>query len=401
MKPSPAPSPRPAARSSRPAATPLPAAASLPEHPLLAAALATLRPIADADETLASDPKAAPRGRGNRAAAEPSASLPAITGRDLLARLWIIHLMLLENRPKPPTYKDFADAVDISPRSVRRDVDTMRYTLCLPIQRCPRGGFRYTRRNVAFAAAAISSGEFLALHVAARMLGAHAEAAGLGDGVRGALRKVRLDLRTPRLLDFGHLEQALFVRVESSGEPANPDLVPFLLMAALTGEELRFSYQGLADRAPRERTVEPLYVACIRGTWYLRARDVRSGQRRTFHLGRMSDVQPTTRRFVPLPRVEAEADFEHALGAFADRPPVRVVLRLHGVAARSAREHRWHSSQRLRVLAPQEVEVELNVSDTPDLLQDVLCWGQDAEVLEPASLRQEVLAHAKAIAARG
>ncbi len=401
MKPTPAPSTRPPGRSSRSSATPSPAVSAPPGRPSLAPLLAAIRSSTGADESLASDPKATPRGRGNRDAAEPSAALPAITGRDLLARLWIIHHLLLENRPKAPTYKDFADAVEISPRSVRRDVDTMRHTLCLPIQRCPRGGFRYTRRNVAFAAAAISSGEFLALHVAARMLGAHAEAAGLGEGVRRALRKVRLDLRSPRPLDFGRLDQALFVHAPGGAEHPDPDLIPFLLMAALAGEEARFSYEGLEDRAPRERTAEPLYVACIAETWYLRARDVRTGKRRTFCLDRMTDARPTGCRFVPLPRAEAEADFAHSLGAFGGRPPVRVVLRLRGVAARKAKERPWHSSQRLRALGAREIELELRVSDTPDLLQKLLGWGQDAEVLKPASLRQKVLAHAQAIAARG
>ena len=61
----------------------------------------------------------------------------------------------------------------------------------------------------------------------------------------------------------------------------------------------------------------------------------------------------------------------------------------------------WHHSQKVRVVGPRETDLELHVNDAPDLLYFVLRWGQDAEVLRPASLRRKVLAEAQAIAARG
>ena len=348
--------------------------------------------------------KLRPRRPSKNAPARAAKERPAAstsTHRDQLARLWIIHQILLQKRRKLPTREDFDRATQSVIRTMQRDLDTMRHTMLLPIAYDARQrGFYYTRDDVHFAATAVSPAEFLALGVAAQMLRAY-RGTDLEEGVRGALQKLRLELRPELIFDLATLGEVISFRATGFDLLVDLGLFQTVTTAALEREELRFDYERMGDTEAGERVVEPLHVACIENAWYLYAREVSTGHGRIYCLVRMSGVRPTGRRFVRPAGFDPEAIFGGAMGAFIGEKPERVVLRLRGAVARVARERRWHASQEVTRRTEGDVIAKFYVSNTPDLLQFVLRWGADAEVLEPASLRQKVLAHAREIVARG
>ena len=337
--------------------------------------------------------------------ARPDTPLPpgqsAVTRRAQLARLWKIHHILLEKRAKPPTRKDFAKACGTVERTISRDLDMMRYSLRLPIEwNDDIQGYRYTREDVRFAGTAVDPSEFFALAVAAQIMRAYTGTR-LEEGVRGALHKLRLELRPDLSFDLDSLGEVISFRGTGFDLLEDFSLFQVVTTAALEREELCFQYERMNDAAPEERVVEPLHVACIENAWYLLAREVSTGHLRLYCLVRMRELRATGRRFVPPADFDAEALFANAIGAFGGEKPVRVVLRLRNPAARAVRERRWHASQDVSRRGEGETIAEFLVSDTPDLFQFVMRWGADAEVLEPASLRAKVLAHAQEIVARG
>ena len=93
--------------------------------------------------------------------------------------------------------------------------------------------------------------------------------------------------------------------------------------------------------------------------------------------------------------------FAQAWDIIADQEPVEVVIRFAPTVAARVQEARWHPSQQVvgrgRRLArrggrrsPGTIEVRLWA----------LQWGDDAEVLAPASLREDVAATVRRSAAR-
>ncbi len=393
-------------RAPRPAAEPpILTPGARPEEPvsspsILPAPAGSRRPSPDADSAGVESSQRLPRPRGTPAPTpEPK---PAVTRREPLARMRNIHYLLLANRSRLLSAEELSKDLEICPRTVKRDMATMQHALCLPIESKPGrcGGYRYTRGNVEFAAAPATSAELLALAIAAKLVRPCAGTR-LEEGVRGVLQRLRLDVRPARPLDLDALGAALSFRGTGFDVLPDPDLLQTVTLASAEGRELRFAYQGLDDEAPRERTAEPHRVFRHENVWYVRSRDVAIGQIRHFCLGRMKQVRPTGRRFVPPPAEEVEAALRRSLGAYSDGKPVRAVIRFRGRPARIIRQCFWHHSQKVRVVGPRETDLELHVNDAPDLLYFVLRWGRDAEVLRPASLRRKVLAEAQAIAARG
>ena len=401
MPPSP-PSSLPPVPSVGPAPRPPRAPKSSTERPLLAAPPTPAR--CDAKSVDEAEILPAPkrtRGRGH-AEVEPPAPPPVMKGRSLLWRLLSIHRILSAPPRQAPTAEDLAREVGTSSRNVKRDIATMRHTMLLPIgSKGRRGGYFYTRPDVDFPGAAEASPrELLALAMAAHMARAYA-GAHLGEGVRGALQKMRLEMRGVHGLDLDALADVLSFRDTGLDLLTDLDLVERLTRDALERTELRFSYQGMEDARPRGRTAEPLRVFRSEGAWYLLGWDVKADAVRHFHLGRMSRVQATGRRFARTARKLAAAGGEDALGAFGGGKLVRVVLRFRGRAARLVRERRWDPSQKVRALGPTETELTMFVPDSPLLVQFVLRWGRDARVVAPASLRHTVLDHARAMLAQG
>src|SRR6267142_4395131 len=83
--------------------------------------------------------------------------------------------------------------------------------------------------------------------------------------------------------------------------------------------------------------------------------------------------------------------FAHSFGIFAGDPApvVHVVLRLNKKWSTYALTHRWHTTQRITV-RPAEVMVELDVRVCPELEAWILGFSEDAEVIEPAGLRDTI-----------
>src|SRR5688572_33054406 len=105
----------------------------------------------------------------------------------------------------------------------------------------------------------------------------------------------------------------------------------------------------------------------------------------------MRDLRTLSEERFELPRsFRVEDHFQGELGALAPATPVRVVVDLDARAARSARDARWHPSQKVSALAGGGVRVSFAVEDAESLLSWVLGFGRSAQVVEPESLRELV-----------
>ena len=76
-----------------------------------------------------------------------------------------------------------------------------------------------------------------------------------------------------------------------------------------------------------------------------------------------------------------------------------VVIRFSAAVAKRAAETRWHPSQQLEQQADGGLIWRGQVAGMREIRIWILGWGADAEVLEPAALRDEVAAELRRAAA--
>src|SRR5206468_3465853 len=68
--------------------------------------------------------------------------------------------------------------------------------------------------------------------------------------------------------------------------------------------------------------------------------------------------------------------------------------------ARYIRERLWHPSQKFRDLGDGRLELTLHVADTLEVRRWILGYGVQAEVIEPAGMREALRQEAEALAER-
>ncbi|PSM45156.1 transcriptional regulator [Streptomyces dioscori] len=201
-----------------------------------------------------------------------------------------------------------AERLDISPRTVRRDVDRLR-ELGYPIVafKGPDGGYRLDA-GAELPPLLFDDEQAVALAVALQI--ATVSGAGIGEASVRALATVRqvMPARLRRRIDT--LQVTAVERPVSRRAPQLDSGVLLTLGATVHAcEVLRFDYTPAATtaQASREpaaapappRRVEPHHLVTWGGRWYLVAWDLEREDWRTFRADRITPRVPTGPRFVP------------------------------------------------------------------------------------------------------
>lgn len=90
---------------------------------------------------------------------------------------------------------------------------------------------------------------------------------------------------------------------------------------------------------------------------------------------------------------------KHAWGIwYGDEKPVTVKLRFNKDAARRVQESKWHPLEDVQPTADGGCIWSADVAEWREMLPWVRGWGADCEVLEPESLRNEIIQHVRDLA---
>ena len=145
-------------------------------------------------------------------------------------------------------------------------------------------------------------------------------------------------------------------------------------------------------RGPRRARVQPwaLEPSALTHALYLIGWDEERRGRRTFKVERIMSASLTPETFEADAGVNEARELLRAWDVISDEPVTEVVLRFSPAVARRAAETRWHPSQVIEEQADGSLIWRGRVAGLREIRIWILGWGADAEVLEPAELRQEV-----------
>jgi proteasome accessory factor B len=149
------------------------------------------------------------------------------------------------------------------------------------------------------------------------------------------------------------------------------------------------------------RTVEPWGVVTEKGRWYLVGHDRDRGATRTFRLSRIGDEVTAIGPAGAVTR-PVDADLREIVANAVGDPPTGVRAQVWVAEGRATALRRAGTSLGSRQLNGHDGEViELDIGTTGRVARDIAGYGPDAVVLEPGSLRDEVLSRLRAHAAEG
>jgi len=333
-------------------------------------------------------PKKSPKKSG------PPRRAPDGITRPPMERMWRIHQEV--SAGGYPNCQGLAVELEVSAKTVMRDVEFMRDRLGLPLEYdAVKHGFHYTAPVRDFPVMKVSQGEVAALLLAQKSL-EQFRGTTFERPLSAAFRKLSHSLGGEMEIAWHELEQALSVRSSGTGL-ADMQVFDALAKAVMDGAEVEFAYHKLAGEKPERRTVQPYHLGCIENQWYLFGHDADRGAVRTFALPRIRGVEKTGGKFRRPKDFSLAKVLEGSFAVFEGGRARRVRVRFTGVAARLVGERVWHASQQL-ARDKEGLVLRMNVGLSPDLRQWILGWGDEAEVLEPKELRRELAAAARAAA---
>lgn len=185
------------------------------------------------------------------------------------------------------------------------------------------------------------------------------------------------------------------VTISTAAGPAglrvSEEVLGALLAAVDAGQAVRFGHRPSPVGAYSLRTVEPWGVVTARGRWYLVGHDRDRDDTRVFRLSRITDVEPVggQAEVVRPDAVDLRAVVDRAIGDVSSGGQARVwVADGRATALRRAGRH----VGRRTVNGHDGDVIELQVGALDWLAREVAGHGADALVLEPAALREDVLA---------
>lgn len=293
-----------------------------------------------------------------------------------------------------PNAAQLALELEVSSKSIHRDLDFMRDRLQLPLEYEPRrGGYYYTEEVSAFPTVQITEGELFALVVAERALHQY-RGTSFEKPLLSAIKKMQQSLPETISLNLADIDQTISFRTRA--EPL-VDLRIFDLLAKATTarQQLELTYRKPGQQQAEPRLVDPYHLANINGEWFLFAYDHLRKDIRTFVPARIKAARRTGKTFVPSRQFSLDQRLRDSFGVQSGQGKFPVVIRFDAQVADYIREKRWHESQQLRELPAGALELRLQLSGLEEVERWVLSWGGNAKVVRPLELASAVRRAAK------
>lgn len=301
-----------------------------------------------------------------------------------MERVFAIDRLL--RRRMPPSRDELLRRLEVSPATLKRDLEFMRDRLRAPIRwDRERRGYCYGKPEEDEPKFELPGLWFSSEEVHALLL------------IKEVMRQLQPGLLAERLKPFERRleELAAGSQVESKRivlratpfRAVNLEFFERVATATLKRHRLKIRYFGRHRNAETERTVSPQRLVYYRGTWYLDAwcHD-RNGWRR-FALDSLRAVQMLPSRAMDTdPKEQVDA-----YGIYAGGEPQIAVLRFDAEAARWVANEEWHLQQERTAMENGSLLLRVPFGHPQELVMDILRHGPHVEVLEPEHLKEAVI----------
>jgi predicted DNA-binding transcriptional regulator YafY len=300
-------------------------------------------------------------------------------------------LSLLQGRRDWPG-NELAARLDVSGRTIRRDMDRLR-RLGYPVESLsgPAGGYRL-RAGSAMPPLLLDDEEAIAIAVGLRTA-ARASVTGIEETAVRALVKLEQVLPAHLRRRVAALGAATYT-LPVAGPTVDPQHLTVIAAACRDSECLRFGYRS-RDGTDSRREVEPHSLVNHGRRWYLVAWDRGRDDWRTFRVDRLATPASTAVRFVArsLPEKDAAAYVKRSITGAPNRFEARVTLHVAAEEITSRVPAYWGT---IEPLDAHTCEYRTGDDDLRWLALRVAMLGVDFDVHEPP----ELVEHLRTLASR-
>ncbi len=312
---------------------------------------------------------------------------------DRTERFYKIDQLITERRVVP--FQTFLEALEVSPATVKRDLEYLRTRLNAPIlwDRAA-GGYRYEKSEVPAGSqfelpglwfnaseihalltmqhllATLDQGGLLGPHIQPLMARLNALLGTADNTVEEVRKRVRIVGVGARHMQLHHFEQ--------------------VGTALLRRKRLFITYRARGSNQTSEREISPQRLVHYRDNWYLDAWCHLRRELRSFAVDAILNAEIIEAAAKNLSEKTLDEVLGAGYGIFSGKKVQWAKLKFSAQRARWVAYEQWHPRQKSKVLPDGSYLLEIPYSDDRELVMDILRHGSGVEVLGPHKLRERV-----------
>ncbi len=307
---------------------------------------------------------------------------------------------MLKNKARPyPSMDNLIDELEgklgksFSVSTIQKDIKSMKedellaYKAPIKFHRAHQG-YYYTDPNFSITEVPLGEEDLDAIEFAAMVLQQFKDVKLFAE-FGSAVDKIFNAVNVSSILDEGEVEQMIhFEKVPyyKGSEWIAPFLDFIKHRKTMSLEYKRFE----ADEA-KEHDLHPILLKEYRNRWYLIAMLEKNNHIVIYALDRVVGFKEIKVEFRFHPQFSAKNYFEHAYGitTFEEEPSL-IIFECNPIQANYIRTQALHQTQNIVKETSVFVQFSIKVGITPELIMDLLSYGDGVKVLQPESLKNEI-----------
>ena len=295
---------------------------------------------------------------------------------------------------KFPNATSLGEQLEVSTKSIHRDIEFMRDRLDLPVEYdAARYGYYYSEEVGAFPTFQVTEGEMVALLIAEKALQQH-RGTTFEKPLVSAFQKIAEALPETISLNLSDWNDSISFRTSALPQ-MNLEVFDHLARAVSRKRQVTLQYRKPGQKKAHERIVDPYHMSNINGEWFLFGYCHLRKDLRTFVPSRVTQVSETGETFKRPKKFNIEDRLQGSFGVHSGGTPVRVTIHFTHQVADYIREKIWHPTQQLKTLPDDGVALSVQLSSLVEIQRWVLGWGAHARVMEPDILKQQLRQNAE------
>jgi len=186
-----------------------------------------------------------------------------------------------------------------------------------------------------------------------------------------------------RLSNFIHFEKR---------RPLGTENLYGLLHAIKNRVQIAFQYQKFYESETTHRIAEPYALKEFKNRWYVLANDLKDKAVKSFALDRLTALEITRRSFQLPEEFNINEHFKYCFGIISpnEEKPSEVVLSFEPFQGNYIKTLPLHESQVILKDNDDELRIRLMLYVTHDFIMELLSYGDQVKVIQPAGLVKEI-----------
>lgn len=287
-----------------------------------------------------------------------------------------------------PNSSDFSDQLEVSRRTILRDIEFLRTEWGAPIQYDEsRKGYFLPDPAWTLPALKLERREVFALGIAQKLIGAF-RGTPLEREMRSALARVAESLEGRVSIRPELLTQHISVMGEDYA-PQDPKIWTAVLQSIERNEQIHITYCTFRGEEKAYR-VDPYHLTAYHGDWYLVGWHHRRNKTATFAVSRIQSVSVSGAFFSLPDTAEIQRHMAEGFGITGGEDIMKVRLKFSASVAPYIAGRIWHPSQQMKPQKDGALELVIETRGWKELVRFILSWLPDVEVIEPWVLRERI-----------